>query len=252
MLKDEIEVYDKAEVSIDTGEIELWDQIIFPTVIRKRQIRLILDAIGRVRHEKILDFGCGAGWLSKILSSRGYDVTGIDVSTSLVRSARESCGTDSFIVGDCMQLPFDDDVFDCIVGSAILHHLNPDQALAGCHRVTSPGGILLLMEPNTLNPFAALGRKMTNVQTKDENPFYPWCLRKALIRQGWSISNFQFLFPYSFTLSYLLKIVSLGDKQRLNAICSPIEISEQIFEKVPYLNQLCYLIFVVANKSKKL
>jgi len=249
VLRDEIEVYDKAKVSIDTGEIELWDQIIFPKVIRKRQIRLICDAIERTKHRKILDFGCGAGWLSKILSSVGYDVTGIDVSASLVSSARESCGKDSFIVGDCMKLPFDDGVFDCIVGSAILHHLDSDRALAECHRVTSPGGILLLMEPNKLNPIAALGRKVTNVQTKDEKPFYPRSLRRALFRRGWDICDFRYLFPYSFSLSYLLKIVGLGDKQWLNAICSPIEISEQIFEKIPYLNQLCYLIFVVAKKQ---
>ena len=248
VLRDEIEVYDKAEVSMDTGEIELWDQIIFPKVIRKRQIRLIRDAIERTKHRKILDFGCGAGWLSKILSSEGYDVTGIDVSASLIRSARESCSKDSFIVGDCMKLPFDDGVFDWIVGSAILHHLDTDQALVECHRVASSGGILLLMEPNKLNPIAALGRKVTNVQTKDENPFYPWSLRKALVRTGWAVSDFQFLFPYSFSLSYLLKSIGLGDKQWLNTICSPIEISEQIFEKVPYLNQLCYLIFVVAKK----
>jgi len=40
-LKDEIEAYEKAEVSLDTGEIEFWDHVIFPNVIRKRQIRLI-------------------------------------------------------------------------------------------------------------------------------------------------------------------------------------------------------------------
>jgi ubiquinone/menaquinone biosynthesis C-methylase UbiE len=249
-LRDEIEVYDKVKIFADTGEIEVWDQIIFPKVIRERQIRLILDAIEQTKHEKILDFGCGTGWLSKILSSKGYNVTGIDVNASLVRSARESCGRDSFIVGDCMKLPFDAGVFDCIVGSAILHHLDTDQALAECHRVTSPGGILLLMEPNKLNPIAALGRKITNanVQTKDENPFYPRSLRNALVRTGWAVCDFQYLFPYSFGLSYLLKIIGLGDKQWLNAICSPIEISEQIFEKVPYLNQLCYLIFVVVKK----
>ena len=205
-LKDEIEAYEKAEVSIDTGEIELWDHIIFPNVIRKRQIELIFDLIEQTKTNKILDLGCGGGWLSKILSSRGYNVTGIDASATLINTARKSCAEAKFIVGDCMRLPFPDQSFDCIIGSAILHHLDSYKALTECRRVISPGGILLLMEPNKINPTAALGRKILNQKTKDENPFYPGSLKKALFKAGWHTTQFRYLFPYSFTLSYLLKI----------------------------------------------
>ena len=113
-LKDEIEAYEKAEVSIDTGEIELWDHIIFPNVIRKRQIELIFDLIEQTKTNKILDLGCGGGWLSKILSSRGYNVTGIDASAPLINAARKSCAEAKFIVGDCMRLPFPDQSFDAL------------------------------------------------------------------------------------------------------------------------------------------
>lgn len=249
-IKDEIKSYGEATVSLDTGEIELWDHVIFPNVVRKRQIRLILDVLERERHRKILDYGCGAGWLSKILFSEGYDVTGIDASSMLVGWAREVCGRDSFVVGDCMDTPFSDNTFDCLISSAILHHLEPVKALSECHRVTSSGGTLLLMEPNKLNPIAALGRKITNLQTKGENPFHPRSLEKALIRTGWTISHFGYLFPYSFSLSYLFKSLGLGDRRGLKIICPLIEASEQVLEKVPLLSCLSYLIFVVARKAR--
>jgi len=251
-LKDEIQAYEKAEVSLDTGEIEFWDHVIFPQVIRKRQIRLILDMLESRRDlGKILDFGCGAGWLSKVLSSKGYNVTGIDASGSLITNAMKVCAKGNFIVGDCINLPLRDGAFDCIVGSAILHHLEPYQALTECHRVTGSNAVLLLMEPNKLNPIAALGRKLIRIQTKDENPFFPWLLRKALVRTGWIVCRFQYLFPYSLSLSYLFRSLGLGNSQAWSKICPPIEVSERILEKVPYLNRLCYEIYVVAKKGDR-
>ena len=248
-LRDEIESYKKAKVSLDTGEIEFWDHVIFPNVIRQRQIMLILNALEQVSPQRILDFGCGAGWLSKILLSKGYNVTGVDASELLIGYARESCNKDLFVVGDCMHLPFGESRFDCITGSAILHHLDAIQALSECYRVTSSGGTLLLMEPNKLNPIAALGRKMTNLQTGGEKPFHPRSLEKALVSTGWSTVDVRYLFPYSFGLSYLFKTLRLGNRQELRAICPFIEASEHVFEKVPLSNRLGYLIFVVARKK---
>lgn len=248
-LKDEIRAYDKVKVSCDTGEIETWDSVIFPNVIRKREIELILSRVEKVRPKRILDFGCGAGWLSKVLSSTGYNVVGIDASSSLIRTADNlSLELSHFVVGDCMNLPFKDNTFDLVVGMAVFHHLNARAAFAECWRVSADSATLMLMEPNKLNPIAALGRKITNVQTKDENPFYPWHLTDALSKAGWIIKDIRYLFPYSFGLSYLLKKL-LGDRQVITSVCAPIEVSEKILEKIPYLNRFCSTIFEVAKKA---
>lgn len=250
-LKNEAEFYEQVEVSADTGEIETWDHVLFPNVIRKREVELILGEVEKVKPKSILDFGCGAGWLSKLLSSKGYNVVSIDASSSLIETASESSSELSrFIVGDCMNLPFRDNTFDFIVGISIFHHLDSSAALLECQRVATNNATLLLMEPNKLSPVAALGRKITNIQTKGERPFYPWDLRNTLIGEGWVTKSVKYLFPYSFGLAYLLKKLR-GDKQGLKNICILIEASERFFEKIPYLNRLCWTMFVVATKGDR-
>ncbi len=247
-LKDEIESYKDAEIDLKTGEVELWDHVIFPNVIRKRLIRKTLDEIKKMSPDRILDFGCGAGWLSKTLSREGWPVVGIDASHWLITNAMQTVKGEDFVVGDCMRFPFADGKFDCIVGSAVVHHLDPNEALAECYRVMMPGGTLILMEPNKWNPPAAFGRKITSLRTEDETPFSLSSLRNSLVQTGWEVRSFDCLFPWSFGISYLLKLLGLGNRQQLKFLCTPIEISERIYEKLPYLNQLGYEIFTVAKK----
>jgi SAM-dependent methyltransferase len=248
-LTDEIESYRKAEVSSETAEIELWDHIVFPNVIRSRQISLIHDELSTRYPQRILDYGCGAGWLTRVLNTEDWNVVGVDASPELIRKATEIVVNKSFLVGDCINLPFRNDTFDCVIGSAILHHLDPNKALAECRRVTKPGGSLILMEPNKLNPPAAIGRLITHIQTKDENPFSPKFLYHALSVCHWNIKDFRFLFPYSFALSYTLQKTRLDNLGWLKVICRPVELSERVIEIIPLINRFSYLIFIIAHKE---
>ncbi|MCX8160757.1 MAG: class I SAM-dependent methyltransferase [Candidatus Saccharicenans sp.] len=60
---------------------------------------------------KILDVGCGTGRHAIELARRGYSVTGIDLSESMLRRAREKARKDNvqvnFIQGDARALPFE-------------------------------------------------------------------------------------------------------------------------------------------------
>lgn len=250
-LSDEIDYFDKRKVLPATGETDYWDEIIFPNVIRKREKEILLSRIKEAKPRVVLDLGCGAGWFSRMMSSNGYYVVGIDVSSSLIKSASKSCSaTSHFMVGDCMNLPFRDGTFDLIAGVGVLHHLHPDRGLAECHRVTYAGGTLLLMEPNKLNPIAALGRRIAPLShTKGEKPFAPRELTQALLRKGWLIADTRYLFPFSFALAYVLGRTRWRNNKRLRPICRPIEACDRFFEKVPYLNRLCWTIVVVAKRS---
>ena len=49
---------------------------------------------------KILDLCCGTGQLAKVLTEKGYQVTGIDGSRGMLRYARENAPGAKFIAGD--------------------------------------------------------------------------------------------------------------------------------------------------------
>ncbi len=53
---------------------------------------ILLAILGR-QPERVLDLGCGEGWLLRALADRGIEVTGVDGDIVLVEAARASGST---------------------------------------------------------------------------------------------------------------------------------------------------------------
>ena len=105
-----------------------------------------------------LDVGCGAGHWSHTLHPRLHPeatLTGVDREPSFVDAAR-SRAADALIpwrdaVGDAAALPFPDDSFDLTTCQTVLIHVpDPAAVVAEMVRVTKPGGVVLLVEPDNL------------------------------------------------------------------------------------------------------
>jgi SAM-dependent methyltransferase len=62
---------------------------------------------------------------------------------------------------DAHSLQFPDSHFDLIFGSAILHHLDLNQALSELDRVLKPDGLIIFAEPLDANPVSKIIRKLT-------------------------------------------------------------------------------------------
>ena len=108
-------------------------------------------ARGLVRDLKVLDAACGEGYGSALLASAAASVTGVDVSAGAVAHANGRYASDKlgFINADCLDLPFGDDEFDCVVSFETLEHLENHQGLMSeFRRVLKPGGFLLLSSPD--------------------------------------------------------------------------------------------------------
>ena len=79
-----------------------------------------LDLMQIVETNNILDVGCGAGWLSRILAQRAPQgrVVGMDISDEMIGHARQA-GADqknlSFVVGTVDEIPWESNFFDRIV-----------------------------------------------------------------------------------------------------------------------------------------
>jgi SAM-dependent methyltransferase len=100
-------------------------------------------AVAEVRPSRVLEVGCGQGWLSeRILRELGCDVVAVDQSEHMVELTRAR-GVDAR-VADAQDLLFDDGEFDCAVAAWMLYHVaSVDRALAELSRVLRPGGRLV-------------------------------------------------------------------------------------------------------------
>ncbi|MBN2310199.1 MAG: methyltransferase domain-containing protein [Candidatus Hydrogenedentes bacterium] len=99
---------------------------------------------------RVLDCGCGAGEFGRSLKERGArEVVGIEIVERACAMARQVL--DDAIQGNIeeMELPFDDEHFDCIVFGDVLEHLiDPLAVLRKCSRVLAPGGVIVMSIPN--------------------------------------------------------------------------------------------------------
>jgi len=107
-----------------------------------------------LRVRRALDFGCGVGRLSQALCETFDRVDGVDISDSMVRSARDfnrhgdTC-TYHVNTKDDLRL-FEDDTFDFVYSNITLQHIPPEYTLryiAEFIRVLRPRGIAVFHVP---------------------------------------------------------------------------------------------------------
>ncbi|MGZ6741120.1 MAG: class I SAM-dependent methyltransferase [Nocardioides sp.] len=95
----------------------------------------------------VLDAGCGAGRMSRHLTSLGCDVTGVDLSPGMVAEARRAAPEVPVTVGSLGDLPFADGRFaGVLLWYSTIHTPPGDQPLtwAEVARVLRPGGHVLV------------------------------------------------------------------------------------------------------------
>lgn len=99
---------------------------------------------------RILDVGCGAGWLSLELARRGHHVSAIDIAEKRVGIARQTAKKHGLVI-DYKAIPLEDLVvdepFDVIVSYGSLHHF-PEvvEAVSKISGLLREDGLLLLLE----------------------------------------------------------------------------------------------------------
>lgn len=98
---------------------------------------------------RLLDVGCGAGQLALIAARAGAQVTGCDIATNWIESARaraEAMGLDvTFEEGDAEALPYDDGQFDAVVSLVgAMFAPRPELVASELTRVCRPGGMIAM------------------------------------------------------------------------------------------------------------
>ena len=101
----------------------------------------LLDAAGVGAGTRVLDVGCGPGFVSEAAAVRAAAPVGLDVSEAMVERARARSPQLRFVVGDAERLDAADASFDAVTSNfGVLHVPRPEAAMAEARRVLVPGG----------------------------------------------------------------------------------------------------------------
>jgi ubiquinone/menaquinone biosynthesis C-methylase UbiE len=121
----------------------------------ERCIAYVRERAGRMLpkrlYDRVLEIGSGTGFFLLNLWQAGFvgEAHATDISPGMLRACLESArviGCDLRArTADAEALPYEEGIFDLVVGHAFLHHVpDVERALAEAHRVLAPGGALFV------------------------------------------------------------------------------------------------------------
>jgi SAM-dependent methyltransferase len=129
---------------------------------------------------RLVEFGCGVGWLSLFLAQRGYEVTGVDIAPEAIAAAqRESqargLANARFVVGDFESFHATEP-YDYALFYDSLHHAEDELTAVRCaHTALRPDGVMIAFEPQAGHSQTAVSLKAVEefgVHEKDMPPGY--------------------------------------------------------------------------------
>ena len=89
----------------------------------------LIDLLALTGGERILDIACGTANYTGELASRGLDMTGLDISETMLAAARQKHPQLPFILSSAEDIPAPDQSFDRVMCTLAIHHF-PDMAKA--------------------------------------------------------------------------------------------------------------------------
>ena len=189
----------------------------------------------------VLELGCGTGYFTRELACSGANIVAVDVSPDLLEIAKANSSAPNvrYEIQNAYELSYPDAVFDSVVGSSVLHHLEIEEAIREIYRVLKPSGTIYFTEPNMLNPQIAIQKNVPWVKRKlgdspDETAFFRWPLRRLLEQSGYRdvrIVPFDFLHPKT----------SVPIVDRLDAV-------GRFLESVPVISEFAGSLYIRAIK----
>ncbi|HVF56289.1 MAG TPA: methyltransferase domain-containing protein [Pyrinomonadaceae bacterium] len=151
---------------------------------------------------RILDVGCGSGWLSEYFARLGYEVRGVDISPDLIDMSRERLslipyGADfetplrcTFDVHDIERAPLDEK-FDAVICYDSLHHFEDERAVVRhLAAMLDVGGLLFILEGVRPPDDSATERELRDVMLRYEtleSPFSYEYLCELLDENGFAV-----------------------------------------------------------------
>jgi demethylmenaquinone methyltransferase/2-methoxy-6-polyprenyl-1,4-benzoquinol methylase len=118
--------------------------------IQRSWRRAMVAAVDPRPGDLVLDLAAGTGCSTEPFGRYGATAVACDFSVGMLRQGRRDRPAVAFVAGDGTRLPFEDDTFDAVtISYGLRNFVDPLAGLREMHRVTRPGGRLVVCEFST-------------------------------------------------------------------------------------------------------
>lgn len=159
----------------------------------RNKAEILLPALAQIDADisclKVLDVGCGVGLVHRYIAPAVRCLYGADVSGASIEAARKENPGVVYESYDGHTLSYPDASFDCAYAICVLHHVPVVQwqeFVAEMRRVVRPGGLVLLIEHNPLNPATQF---IVRNAPMDENAVLVWPRRLRNLMKAAGLSH---------------------------------------------------------------
>ncbi len=149
-----------------------WFKTPIGALVKEYEQALILELLQPRASERIADVGCGTGIFTHTVIKHGAQVVGVDVSESMLKSARRTLPAANFLplAADMRALPFCGGQFDKTLSVTTLEFVQDAEAgIAELFRVTRPQGYVVVATLNSLSLWAK--RRSAEARDKEQSVF---------------------------------------------------------------------------------
>jgi SAM-dependent methyltransferase len=213
-----------------------------------REYEALADRLAAASPGRVLDWGCGWGQVTKLLSERGVDVEPFDYRGEAAEPGRAPL--ERFPEITCtfspepVALPYPDAAFDTVLSCGVLEHVqDPDASLEELHRVLRPGGRLWIVKlPNRHSYLEWIARRIGlyyHGQLEHDTIYTEASARAVVGRHGYVVHEVRPANMLPLTIDHPAAARLAGAIWALNVLLA----------RVPLLNRLATNVEVYATRS---
>lgn len=197
--------------------------------------------------DKVLEYGCGMqskiNWLAANSQHRySFDLSDFAIAKHSKEAIEKKYPTE-YTVADAHKLPYEDNFFDVVFGTAILHHLDLSVAIPELNRITKQGGLVVFVEPLGHNYFINKFRDKTpELRTVDEHPLLKSDLNTFEKHFSLNQTKYYFLMPL-----FLYAIFKKNTPKFLVNIFTKID--SLLFFCFPFIKKYAWTVLLVGKKK---
>ncbi|MEH6549049.1 MAG: class I SAM-dependent methyltransferase [Pseudomonadales bacterium] len=199
--------------------------------------------------KKLLEYGCGTGSGSKEWLELGAIVTGIDISHEGIKKAKEKIASSEYdadyFVMNAEDTAFEDNSFDIVVGTGIIHHLDLVKSYQELSRIIRVDGHIVFSEPLGHNPFINLYRTLTpKMRTEDEHP-----LKREDIQL---LEDYFHNIKIDYFSLFTLFAVPFKNMFFFHGLCDFLRKVDKAAFRIPFIRKYAWMVIIHASNPKRI